>query len=740
MAHPFRLLAASLALSAALAPAARAERARLSLGDDDSVYVQFPADFVFSFGGVPYKGVWINSNGNLTFGGPTWGPNTNYQPNTLAFLAAHPIIAPLWVDLDLGSGGSLTAGRVSLDEFEVHWEQVPGYGNPGTNTFSVILSRTGTFRFVYGGITSNPSTSTTAIVGYSTGNANTNGQGVVVAFATQSCPTVWGNGTEAAIYQSFTPPTGASVLGGASVCFAAPLPTSGRLTLADDDTVEIALTGFVPTIWSNPYTSLWVNSNGSLTFGTYDESARPSLFLFLNKWARLSPAWRDLDPSGGVNPGSAGTITVTQSASAISVAWNNVPESGNPGAPNTFSVSIANSGSVTYTYGAISLPAPARPVLVGLTGGYPVTNGMEAQSPIPNAPAVVPSGVSQRYEILTVGAFPHANTSILWDAGQAAFASAITMYDDDSYEVLFPFGFPFGGTEYRSAFMNSDGYVCLGFNVINQPYDFTTLRMLDGFPRIAPLWSNYRTNPNGFGPEGSYRVTTGANAVTFTWTDVPDWTLIGANNFSLTLGPGRVFTTTYGAVTVTDGLVGLSNGGGKTIGSEMPVTLSTQTQPVGSGSETAIFEVFQGNFNLTGSIPYTGASPILYQGPVTSPGLVRIAIGAAPQDGGKNYVVAMALGSSPGISIPGCATIPLNLDPLFLLSLQGLVILNHLGVLDGWGQKDGWPAVPPGSPIAVPVPPGLPTGFTAWVAFVTYPGGGPCPLSTISPAQRFTIQ
>jgi hypothetical protein len=119
---------------------------------------------------------------------------------------------------------------------------------------------------------------------------------------------------------------------------------------------------------------------------------------------------------------------------------------------------------------------------------------------------------------------------------------------------------------------------------------------------------------------------------------------------------------------------------------------------------------------------------------------VRVAIGAAPQDLGKSYVVAMALGSTPGITIPGCATIPLNLDPLFLLSLQGVVILNNIGVLDGWAQKDGWPASPPGSPIAVLVPPGLPTGVTAWIAFVTFPGGGACPLSTISPAARFTIQ
>ena len=81
--------------------------------------------------------------------------------------------------------------------------------------------------------------------------------------------------------------------------------------------------------------------------------------------------------------------------------------------------------------------------------------GLEA---LPNAPTVVPSGVSQRFEILTGGAFPHANTSILWDAGQMPFASAITMYDDDAYEVLLPFGFPFGGTEYRSAF--AGGMLC----------------------------------------------------------------------------------------------------------------------------------------------------------------------------------------------------------------------------------------------------------------------------------------
>ncbi|MCP4654940.1 MAG: hypothetical protein GY856_05920, partial [bacterium] len=41
---------------------------RLPLGEDDAIEVEFPQDFQFPFGEAVYRSVFVNSNGDLTFG------------------------------------------------------------------------------------------------------------------------------------------------------------------------------------------------------------------------------------------------------------------------------------------------------------------------------------------------------------------------------------------------------------------------------------------------------------------------------------------------------------------------------------------------------------------------------------------------------------------------------------------------------------------------------------------------
>jgi hypothetical protein len=190
-------------------------------------------------------------------------------------------------------------------------------------------------------------------------------------------------------------------------------------------------------------------------------------------------------------------------------------------------------------------------------------------------------------------------------------------------------------------------------------------------------------------------------------------------------------------------ITGYTAGGSKSLGTEAARNLSAQTSPIGRGTEPVIYEDFRATppFDLSNaSLTFTGAGPILYQDPISSPGVTRVAIGAAPGDGGLNYVAALSLGSTPGIPIPGCSNIPLNPDIVLIFSLQGVLMQGNIGVLDRWGQKDGWPAVPPASPMQVTLPPGLSgLGITAWMSFVTFPGGGACPFRTIAPAAPFPI-
>src|SRR3972149_822712 len=59
----------------------------------------FPGGVRF-FGG-PYMQTWVNNNGNITFNAPVY----NYTP--LPFpIAAQPMIAPYWADVDTRGGGA----------------------------------------------------------------------------------------------------------------------------------------------------------------------------------------------------------------------------------------------------------------------------------------------------------------------------------------------------------------------------------------------------------------------------------------------------------------------------------------------------------------------------------------------------------------------------------------------------------------------------------------------------------
>jgi hypothetical protein len=424
-------------------------------------------------------------------------------------------------------------------------------------------------------------------------------------------------------------------------------------------------------------------------------------------------------------------------------SWVNVPTFGGTGT-SSFSLAINADSSVSFSYGNMDTVVAQR-ALGGVTGGYPLTTGAETTVTLGSLPMPIGTGVPAVFQAFAAGPFPYANGTLSFDAAHAALSSPMPLGDEAACEVVFPTSaaFPFGGTTYGSAFFNSNGYVGLGFNTIDYPGWYYTVSdtqaFLGLFPRIAPFWIDLAPNPGGI-TEGSFTVQSTANSVSFSWTSVPELgPSPGANTASVTLGPSEAIVMNFGPASMTQPHTGFSTGGGKTMGTELSTNLSALSSPIGRGTDTAIFESFT-MFDLANtSISFTGASRILYQDPILSPGIVRVALGAAPGDGGLGYVAALSLGSVPGIPVTGCANVPLNFDPLFVLSLSGLM-LNNTGVLDGWGQKDGFPAVPPASPMVVLVPSGLAgLGLTAWMSFVTYPSGGGCVFRTIAGAVPFRI-
>ncbi len=105
----------------------------LNLSDDDAVSQSFSGGQTFPFAGSNRSGLWINSNGNISFG----QGDASYS-ETIAGHFAIPRISALFDDLDPSSGGQIYAQQLS-DRYVVTWVNVPEYDQSNVNTFQVEL-------------------------------------------------------------------------------------------------------------------------------------------------------------------------------------------------------------------------------------------------------------------------------------------------------------------------------------------------------------------------------------------------------------------------------------------------------------------------------------------------------------------------------------------------------------------------------------------------------------------------
>jgi hypothetical protein len=117
------------------------------------------------------------------------------------------------------------------------------------------------------------------------------------------------------------------------------------LSLGDDDTVEVPL-GFSFPFQGDVYDSVWVNSNGNLTFGSGDTDFSESVFELLNDQPRIAPLWDDLSPNQG------GQISVEFDAGSTTVVFDGVPQF-LAGDNNTFMATMRDDGTYTIEYGTI---------------------------------------------------------------------------------------------------------------------------------------------------------------------------------------------------------------------------------------------------------------------------------------------------------------------------------------------------------------------------------------------------
>ena len=96
------------------------------VGDDANRRIRLPFDFTFY--GTTYDRVWLNSDGNLTFGS---GDAQTAARDQSRFLTGAPRIAFLYSDLNPSAGGQVRYRKDDPNTLTVIWDAVPEYSRSG---------------------------------------------------------------------------------------------------------------------------------------------------------------------------------------------------------------------------------------------------------------------------------------------------------------------------------------------------------------------------------------------------------------------------------------------------------------------------------------------------------------------------------------------------------------------------------------------------------------------------------
>ncbi len=126
------------------------------------------------------------------------------------------------------------------------------------------------------------------------------------------------------------------------------LPLNG-----DDVTVHLPLRFRFP-FQGREWSSVYVSSNGSLTFGAPEiVTVREDLQLegFLGGPPRIAPYFADLDPSGSYNYGVTGLVIAEENRDSLTVHWVSVPRIYDQ-ETNSFSVTLNDEGDINMGWGA----------------------------------------------------------------------------------------------------------------------------------------------------------------------------------------------------------------------------------------------------------------------------------------------------------------------------------------------------------------------------------------------------
>ncbi|MBW2523773.1 MAG: hypothetical protein JRI23_06340 [Deltaproteobacteria bacterium] len=516
----------------------------LSLSDDASH--KLALGFAFPFFGTSYAEVHVNSDGNLTF---VSADDATAARDKQRFLTGAPRIAALYADLNPGAAGTVRWGKPDPETVYVEYEQVKRYDNRGYGTVRVTLRPKGDITLDFGDV-SGPG----YVVGVSAGGAGNSAPesdlaGNVSVSGTTAVYQVFSSSFDLA-HQSITFTQGAGPA-------PPPPPDETVVQLGDDDSTAVPI-GFEFPFFGQKYSTVYVNSDGNLTFGAGDEaSTQRSEGRFLTGLPRIAALFADLDPSRG------GAVSYAHDVpGAVEVRYGSIPLYGKT-AKSSVTVRLFESGLIELDYGQVS----GSSYVVGISRGGSGNAGSSQQlaalgQPIPYGGTETiyqVFGTTQPFDLIgkTISFAPDGTPGP--DPGPAPpppSETFLTLGDDDSAAIPIGFGFPFYGQTYQTAHVNSDGNVTFSMGD-SASAKRDSARMLAGAPRIALLYSDL--DPSSAGSV-SYR-SDAADELTISYRAVPVWSAGGGNTAHLTLTASGEFTIDFESVTLSSAIIGVSRGG-----------------------------------------------------------------------------------------------------------------------------------------------------------------------------------
>lgn len=139
--------------------------------------------------------------------------------------------------------------------------------------------------------------------------------------------------------------------------------SGSAVALGDDDSREVAIAFAFP-FFGKSYQSVFVNSDGNLTFDTGDNASTDrSLGRMVAGPPRVAGLFRDLDPSR-----TPRSVSVASNATRLVVSWAGVPEYSDSGAgvPQTFQIRLYPDGRIQFAYAGVNTSSS----VVGIAPGY----------------------------------------------------------------------------------------------------------------------------------------------------------------------------------------------------------------------------------------------------------------------------------------------------------------------------------------------------------------------------------